>query len=291
MMADVIILGNGPAGISAAAYTARAGLSTIVIGRDKGALTRAGKIENYYGFATPISGEQLVQDGIDQASRLGAEMINDEIVGISYEDQFVLQSKTGEYRSAHVILATGASRRAPKIDGLPEFEGKGVSYCAVCDAFFYKKKSVAVLGDGEYALHEVMELLPVVGSVTLLTNGKEPNVSFPAEVSINKQEISSFHGDIILESVLFKDGSTLPINGVFIAVGVAGSSDFAKSLGAETEGIAIVVDENMQSSVPGLYAAGDCTGGMLQIVKAAYDGAKAAMSVIKQVRQARQSAL
>lgn len=284
-MADVIILGNGPAGISAAAYTARAGLSTIVIGRDKGALTKAGKIENYYGFSSPISGEQLVQDGIDQASRLGAEMINDEIVGISYEDQFVLQSKTGEYRAAHVILATGASRKAPRIDGLTAFEGKGVSYCAVCDAFFYKKKSVAVLGDGEYALHEAMELLPVVGSVTLLTDGKEPAVSFPPEVTINKEEISSFHGDIILDSVLFKDGSTLPINGVFIAVGVAGSSDFAKSLGAETVGTAIVVDENMQSSVPGLYAAGDCTGGMLQIVKAAYDGAKAAMSVIKQVRK------
>ncbi len=284
-MADVIILGNGPAGISAAAYTARAGLSTTVIGRDNGALTKAGEIENYYGFPTPVSGEQLVQNGVDQASRLGAEMITDEIVGISYDGQFTLQSKIGEYRAANVILATGASRKTPRIDGLREFEGKGVSYCAVCDAFFYKGKSVAVLGDGDYALHEAMELLPVVGSVTLLTNGKEPSVAFPKEILINNGAISSFHGDTVLNSVVFKDGSSLPASGVFIAVGVAGSSDFAKNLGAETEGTTIVVDENMQSSVPGLYAAGDCTGGMLQIVKAAYDGAKAAMSVIKQVRK------
>lgn len=284
-MADVIILGNGPAGISAATYAARAGLSTLVIGRDKGALTRAGKIENFYGFPTPISGEQLVQNGIDQASRLGAEMVTDEIVGISYDGQFILQSKTDEYRAANVVLATGASRKTPRIEGLPAFEGKGVSYCAVCDGFFYKKKSVAVLGDGEYALHETLELLPVVGSVTLLTNGKEPSAAFPAEVTINRTAISSFNGAIVLDSVLFEDGTTLSINGVFIAVGVAGSSDFAKSLGAETEGTAIVVDENMQSSIPGLYAAGDCTGGMLQIVKATYDGAKAAMSVIKKVRK------
>jgi len=284
MMADVIILGNGPAGISAATYAARAGLSTMVIGRDSGALTKAGEIENYYGFPSPVSGEQLVQNGIEQASRLGAEMISDEIVGITYDGQFTMQSKTNEYRASTVILATGASRRAPKIQGLREFEGKGVSYCAVCDAFFYRGKSVAVFGEGDYALHEAMELLPVVGSVALLTNGKEPSVEFPKEVTVYKNEISSFQGNTVLSSVVFKDGSNLPISGVFIAVGVAGSSDFAKNLGAETAGTTIVVDENMQCTIPGLYAAGDCTGGMLQIVKAAYDGAKAAMGVIKRIR-------
>lgn len=283
-MADVIILGNGPAGISAASYTARAGLNTMVIGRDMGALTKAGEIENYYGFPEPVSGQQLVQNGIDQAGRLGAEMISDEIVGISYDGEFAVQSKTNEYRASTVILATGASRRAPRIKGLSDYEGKGVSYCAVCDAFFYRGKSVAVLGEGDYALHEAMELLPVVGSVSLLTNGKEPTVEFPKEVTVYKNEIASFQGDTVLNSTVFKDGSTLPVKGVFIAVGVAGSSDFAKNLGAETAGTTIVVDENMQSSVPGLYAAGDCTGGMLQIVKAAYDGAKAAMGVIKRIR-------
>lgn len=183
-----------------------------------------------------------------------------------------------------MILATGASRKAPKIQGLREFEGKGVSYCAICDAFFYRKKAVAVFGDGEYALHEAMELLPIVGSVALLTNGKEPTVEFPKEITVYKNEIASFDGDPSLRSVSFKDGTALPVSGVFIAVGVAGSADFARKLGAEIDGTNIVVNDNMETSVPGLYAAGDCTGGLLQIVKAACDGAKASMSAIKRIR-------
>ena len=289
-MADVIILGNGPAGISAAAYTTRAGLNTMVIGRDGGSLLKAAKIENYYGFSAPISGEQLVQDGIDQAARLGAEIISDEVVGISYDGQFVVQCNQSEYKSPVVILATGSSRSTPKIDGLQKLEGHGVSYCAVCDAFFYRKKPVAVLGNGDYALHEAMELLPVVGSVTLLTNGKTLTAEIPEQIKVIKTEIASFTGENVLESVVFKDGSALAVNGVFIAIGVAGSSDLAKKLGAETKGTSIVVDDNMQSTIPGLYAAGDCTGGMLQVAKAVYDGAKAAASVIKQLRTSSKNA-
>jgi thioredoxin reductase (NADPH) len=285
MTADVIILGNGPAGISAASYTTRAGLNTLVIGRDGGALVKAEKIENYYGFAAPISGKQLLQEGLEQAARLGAKIITDEVVGISWDGSFTVQGKNTEYHSPVVILATGSSRNAPKIEGLQRLEGHGVSYCAVCDAFFYRGKDVAVVGNGEYALHEAKELLPVVGSVTLLTNGKEPVNGIPQEITVIKKEISSFQGENVLKGVVFKDGSVLECSGVFIASGVAGSSDLAKKLGAEVKGTSIVVDENMQSSIPGLYAAGDCTGGMLQIAKAVYEGAKAASSAIKYLRR------
>lgn len=284
MMADVIILGNGPAGISAAAYTVRAGLETMVIGRDSGALSKAGEIENYYGFAAPISGEQLVHNGIDQAVRLGVSIINDEVLGITYDGEYTVETKLETYKAPCVILATGASRKAPRIEGLSGFEGKGVSYCAVCDAFFYRGKSVAVLGSGDYALHEANELLPVVGSVTLLTNGREPSAQFPEQILVNKKEIAALRGDIVLESVAFRDGSTQPISGLFVAIGVASSTDFARTMGAETDGNRIVVDDRMQTSIPGLYAAGDCTGGMFQISKAVYDGAKAATSVIQYLR-------
>lgn len=284
-MSDVIILGNGPAGISAAAYTARAGLETLVIGRDSGSLSKAGEIENYYGFPEPISGEQLVRNGLNQAYRLGVSTIEDEVVGIQYDGGFTVQTKTEEYQAPIVILATGAARRAPAIEGLREFEGKGVSYCAVCDAFFYRGKHVAVLGDGNYALHEAQELLPVVGSVTVLTNGREPTAAFPPEIPVDKREIAALQGGKVLETVRFKDGSALPVSGVFVAQGVASSGDFARTLGAQTEGGRIVVDENMQTSIPGLYAAGDCTGGMLQISKAVYDGAKAATSAIQYYRK------
>ncbi|WP_444659172.1 NAD(P)/FAD-dependent oxidoreductase [Caproiciproducens sp. R2] len=283
-MADIIILGNGPAGISSAAYTARAGLDTMVIGRDSGALSKAGEIENYYGFPTPISGEQLVRNGIDQAERLGVSIVSDEVLGISYDGEFTVQSKQGAYKAPVVILATGASRKSPGIEGLSRFEGKGVSYCAVCDAFFYRGKAVAVLGDGDYALHEAAELLPVVGSVTVLTNGREPSAEFPEQIAVNKKEIEALRGDSVLESIAFRDGSTQPLSGLFIALGVASSADFARTMGAETENGRIVVNERMQTSIPGLYAAGDCTGGMYQISKAVYDGARAATSAIQYLR-------
>ena len=289
-MADVIILGNGPAGISAAAYTTRAGLKTTIIGRDGGSLLKAHQIENYYGFSEPVSGEQLVKSGLEQAARLGAEIESDEVVGITYDGDFVVQGKKQDYRCPVVILATGSTRSAPRIEGLKRLEGHGVSYCAVCDAFFYRGKSVAVLGDGDYALHEAMDLLPVVGSVTLLTNGKDPTVEFPPEITVDKREIAALEGEPVLSSVAFKDGTSLAVSGIFVAVGVAGSTDLARKLGAQTNGNYIVVNEDMQSNIPGFYAAGDCTGGMLQVAKAVYDGAKAAASVIKLVRSSSKKA-
>lgn len=286
-MSDVIIIGNGPAGISTALYTARAGFKTTIIGKDNGALNKAEKIENYYGFEQPISGSSLIADGISQAKRIGANVLSDEVVGISYNGKLVVQTKEKEYMADSVVIATGSSRSAPNIKGLKEFEGLGVSYCAVCDAFFYKGKDVAVLGSGEYAVHEALELLSTSKSVTLLTNGKSLNAIVPAGIGINLKEIESFQGDEILNKVLFKDGTSLDAAGVFVAVGVAGSSALAKKIGVETDGTKIVVDENMATPVPGLFAAGDCTGGMLQISKAVYDGAKAGTEVIKYLRKIR----
>ncbi|NLJ31210.1 MAG: NAD(P)/FAD-dependent oxidoreductase [Clostridiales bacterium] len=284
-MSDIIILGTGPAGISAAAYTTRAGLKTTVIGRDGGALLKAHQIENYYGFSQPVSGEELIRTGMEQARRLGAEIVNDEVVGIAYDGEFVASGISGTYRAPAMILATGASRGAPKLEGLRRLEGRGVSYCAVCDAFFYRGKHVAVLGNGEYALHEAMELLPVAGSVTLLTNGKEPSVEIPEEIKVVTQKLDRLEGDPVLTGVVLEDGGTVPVSGLFVAMGVAGSTDLARKLGAQTKGSAIVVDSSMQTNIPGLFAAGDCTGGMLQVAKAVYEGAQAAAGAIKLVRE------
>ena len=284
-MHDVIIIGTGPAGISAGIYTSRARLQTLVIGESGGALSKADKIENYYGFSTPVSGEKLIADGILQAQRVGAQILSDQVVNIGYEEGFTVKTNNNEYRGQSVIIATGSNRTAPKIEGFTRFEGQGISYCATCDAFFYKDKDVAVLGCCEYALHEAIELLPIVKSVTLLTNGVRAIPEIPKEVQIIESEIASFEGEETLCSVKFLDGSALNVAGVFVAIGVAGSSDLAKKLGAETEGLKIVVDENMATNIPGLYAAGDCTGGKMQIAKAVYQGAVAGMEVIKYIRK------
>ncbi len=285
-MGNVIIIGNGPAGISAALYTTRGGFDTTIIGKDKGALVKAAEIENYYGFEMPVSGQQLLDTGIAQAKRLGAHIINDEVVSISYSDKLEIITKSSTYKADCVIIATGTSRHLPPIKGLKEYEGAGVSYCAVCDAFFYKGKDVTVLGEGEYALHEAMELLPTSQSVTLLTNGKEPTADFPDSIIVIKDKIEAFKGDGALSEVLFKNGNSLKTAGVFIAVGIAGSTALAKKIGADINNNKIVVDENMQTTIPGLFAAGDCTGGLLQISKAVYEGAKAGTEVIKYLRKA-----
>jgi len=284
-MARVIIIGAGPAGISAALYTIRAGIPTTVFSSGDTALNKADKIENYYGFAEPISGSSLYQSGIEGARRLGVEFIQEQVVGIGLEDRFVVETTRNRYTADSVIIATGSQRPLPNIPNIRKFEGKGVSYCAVCDAFFYRGRDVAVLGSGEYALHEAMELLPVVRSVTLLTNGEQPKVEIPDQLQVKTQPIASIDGDDRVKGATFTDGSTLAFEGLFIAYGTAGSTALARKIGAIIENNRIQINDRCETNIPGLYAAGDCTGGLLQIAKAVYEGAKAGTEAVKYVRQ------
>lgn len=280
-MKNVIIIGTGPAGVSAALYVARAGINTTVIGEGIGALAKAKKIENYYGFAEPVSGQELSESGISQAKRIGAEIINAEVVGINYDGTFAVKTTQKEYHADAVIIATGSSRQMPNIKGFSEFEGHGISYCAVCDAFFYKGKDVAVLGCCEYALAEALELLQVVRSVTILTDGVESIPKIPPEIKVITKKIKELSGKTELNKVIFEDGKKLNISGLFVAIGVAGSAELAKKLGANVSKNIIAVDNKMATNIPGLFAAGDCTGGMLQIAKAVYQGAVAGTEAVK----------
>ncbi len=287
-MYDAVIVGSGPAGLSAALYTSRANLKTLVIGKDRGALEKAHRIENYFGMAEPVSGCELVENTMTQAKNLGTELAQDEIFHISWEGHFLLEGKEGSYEARSVLLATGSQRKSPKIEGLQELEGRGVSYCAVCDAFFYRGRDVAVLGNEEYALHELGELLPVVNSAVLLTNGLEIPQEVPEGVRVVETPIARIDGSVRVEGVAFADGTSLKAEGIFVALGSAGAVDLARKLGAITEGPNIRVGEQMETNIPGLYAAGDCTGGLLQISAAVGEGAKAAMSMISFVRKQKQ---
>ena len=282
---DVIIVGNGPAGLSAALYTSRANLRTLVIGKDQGALAKADRIENYFGLAEPISGCELVENTKIQAKNLGADLVTDEIFHISWNQDFTLEGREGSYRAKAVLLATGTSRKKADIEGLSRLEGHGVSYCAICDAFFYRGRKVAVLGNEEYAVHELAQLLPVAGSAALLTDGNELKAEVPEGVQVITKKIRSVDGEEAVTGVTFADGERLPADGLFVALGSAGAVDLARKVGALTDGRSIQVDETMATNVPGLFAAGDCTGGLLQISTAVGEGAKAAMSMIKYVRR------
>ena len=284
-MPNIVIIGSGPAGVSAALYAVRAGVDTTILTKGPGALDRAEKIENYYGFAEPISGAELERRSIENAKRLGVQFVTAEAVGLTWTDRLTVETLAGDYPADAVILATGASRAVPRIPGLAGLEGHGVSFCAACDAFFYRGKDVAVLGSGEYALHEVQALLPVAGSVSLLTNGAPLTAQFPPEVKVYSQKVDAILGEKVVTGVQLSGGETLAVSGVFVALGVAGSTALARKIGAAVDGSRIVVDAAMQTTVPGLYAAGDCTGGLLQVAKAVYEGALAGTEAAKALRK------
>lgn len=321
MIYDSIIVGKGPAGIQAALYMKRANLNILVIGKDGGSLEKAEKIENFYGQETALSGEELINKGISQIEKLGAQVITDEVVGIelsfaesttkngienqeNQENKENMESKLDEYNEANnkiifkvktvkneytsktIIMATGTNRKAPLIKGIKELEGRGVSYCAVCDGFFYKDKNVAVIGNGNYAISEVEALLPITNKITILTNGKDEVLVRNKNVECNTKKISAVTGEKKVEKIIFKDNTVMNVSGIFIAEGIATSLDLAKKIGAEIEGDKLVVDNNtMQTSIPGIYAAGDCTGEIYQISKAVYEGMKAGLAVIKYLKE------
>ena len=281
-MKKAVIIGSGPAGVSAALYIKRAGnYDVTVISGGVGALAKAEKIENYYGLAEPVSGSELHQSGIEGAKRLGVEFIYEQVTSLSFDDNFrpVIGTDKNEYTADSLLIATGSSRKSAKINGIKDFEGKGVSYCAVCDAFFYRNKDVCVVGDGEYASHEASVLTATSKSVTILTDGKEFSAALPQGVELNTKKISAIEGSTTVEKVVFDDGTELNTAGIFVAIGVAGSTDLARKVGIELDGNKIIVDGNMSTNIPGVYSAGDCTGGLLQVAKAVYDGARAGLAM------------
>ena len=282
-MYDVIVIGSGPAGISASIYLKRAQKNICIITDGNSALKKANEIENYYGVET-ISGEELYDIGIKQAKKLEIPIEKDEVTNISFEENFIVRTVNNEYQAKYVIIATGTNRVAPKVKGLKEFEGKGISYCAICDGFFYKDKDVAVVGSGNYAIHEAETLKPIAKSVTILTNGQKiiENRS-TSDFEVDETPIREFRGENVIKEIEFDNNSSKKIEGVFIAVGTASSIDLARKIGAVIKGNNIVTNENMQTTVRKLYACGDCTGGLLQVNKAVYEGAIAALDIIKKL--------
>lgn len=284
-MEQIIIVGAGPAGISAALYVKRGNLDPLVIDNGIGALEKAEKIENYYGLPEPVTGKQLYENGLAQAKALGIRILEAQVLGIEGFDTFEIKTTAGDYEAVSVILATGSRRKAPAIPGLKEYEGKGVSYCAICDAFFYRGKEVAILGHGDYALHEAEILSHTASKVTILTDGREPEFSGEAGFEVVTQKIAAIEGDGVVGSIKLEDGTQISAAGVFVAFGSAGSSDIARQMGAElTDKGHIKVNEDMESTIPGLYAAGDCTGGLLQVAKAVHEGAVAGLAASKYAR-------
>ncbi|MHB1484771.1 MAG: NAD(P)/FAD-dependent oxidoreductase [Saccharofermentanales bacterium] len=290
MSYDMIVIGKGPAGISAAIYGARANKKVLVIAKDSGWLANTDLVENYYGFEQPVDAKDLLAAGIRQATRLGVAFDESEVVSIDKIEDFEITTTTGSHKSKTLIIATGLPRKISAIKNLKEFEGRGVGYCVTCDGFFYRGKVVGVVGNSDYSYNEATELLAFTKNITIYTSGRNfegkiyKAAQFDPNIKLDLRKISSVEGSDKIEKIVFEDGSETLIDGLFIAEGTASALDLSYKLGIANNGKTISTERDQSTNIPGLFAAGDCTGGILQVSVAVGEGATAGLSAIKYLR-------
>ncbi len=269
---DSIIIGAGPAGISAAIYLKRYNLTPLVIHNGVGALENA-TIENYYGIKS-ISGKDLFALGIMQAKELEIDVVEEEVTAIDPYDSMKVTTTKNTYNAKTIVIATGKSRQKLLIKGAQKFLGNGISMCATCDGFFFRNKKIGIIGSGAYMEAEIEVLKRFTKDITVFTNGNNSNIE-----NAVLDKITEVYGNSKFEGIK-TDTNTYPLDGLFVAIGTANALDFANHIGIEIDSNSnIVVDKNYMTNIKGVFAAGDVVGGLLQVVKAASDGAMTALAI------------
>ncbi|MEW6675044.1 MAG: FAD-dependent oxidoreductase [Nitrospirota bacterium] len=297
---DVIIIGGGPAGLTAAQYASRARLKTVVLDKSStaGALAYSSKIENYPGLTKPVSGKELLDIFRNQAISFGAEYVETQVVGVNLSGdvkEVITMERT--YTGKAVIIATGSMGRKPSIKGETEFLGKGVSYCATCDAAFFKGRTVCVIGNSEEAVKEAGVLTRFAETVYLISPtpklkvADHPALNAPNLKVLSGYSVTAIEGSDIVEKIRMIDSehkeSELELSGVFIYLhGRKPITDFLNGVIKTTEDGCIDVNRMMETSTSGVFAAGDvtCTE-VRQVVIAASHGCIAALSAEKYISQ------
>ncbi len=295
---DVIIIGGGPGGLSAAQYTSRAKLKTVVLDKSAtaGALAYTSHIENYPGLASPVSGRELLDIFRRQALNFGTEYVEAQVIGVKLDSDikevFTMEKS---YRGKAVIIATGSMGRKPAIRGEAEFLGRGVSYCAVCDAAFFKGKVVCVIGNSEEAVKEAGYLTRFAETVYLISPTAKLKVESHAALEtdnlkfIPESSVVSIDGNETVEKIRLigpdKKEKEIPLSGVFVYIhGSRPIVDFLYGAIELKETECIETNRMMETSTPGVFAAGDvtCTE-VRQVVIAAANGCLAALSAEKYI--------
>lgn len=277
-MYDVVIIGQGPAGISCAIYLKRYNINPLVIAKDLGTLEIDTTIENYYGIQS-IKGRDLINNGIKQAKELGIEIINEEVLDIVSYPSLEVITKNNKYQAKSIFLALGKSKEKVFIKGLKEFEGKGVSYCATCDGFFYRNKKIGIIGSGDYMLLE-LEVLKNLSKDIYVFSDKEMAIE---GVNVINEELVEVYGEDVLKGVKTTKND-YELDALFVALGSQTGLTFAKHLGLFLDDKNNIVVNNYMTNIDGIFAGGDVIGGLPQIVKAASDGANAALEIKKYLK-------
>lgn len=302
-MYDLIIVGAGPAGLAASIYASRYKLNHIVIGKEIGGLVNeAHEIGNYPGFPS-ISGTELMQKFVDHARSLGAEIVSDEVVHIHrLDDRFEVETRSGnKYEAKTLIIATGLERRKLNIPGEKEFVGRGVSYCAACDAFFFKDKAVCVIGGSDSAAMAALALAQFAKKVYIIYRRSELRCEPVWKERIEKNEkIEVIYNTNVVEIIgkdrvegvrlnnPYQGSEILNVDGVFIEIGFTPGTSLVSEIGVDiNENGYIKIEQNCSTNVPGVFAAGDITSGsagLRQIVTAVAEGAISAYSAFRYLK-------
>lgn len=296
-MYDIIVIGAGPAGLTAAIYARRAGKSVLVLEKDTfgGQMTFSPKLENYPGFET-ISGNELAQKMLEQALALGAEIDMDTVVDVTDGETKTVHGEMNTYEAKSVIIAAGARHRRLRLPREEEFIGNGISFCAVCDGAFYQGQHIALIGGGNTALQEAVLLSELCSKVTIVQNlafltGEQKLVdTLAARENVEylySTVVSGYEGDDTLRAVLLHNTETnmdsrLEIDGLFLAIGTEPENDPYKNLAELNDFGYIVSDEGCRTATEGVFVAGDCrTKAYRQIATAIADGATAALNACR----------
>ena len=305
---DILIIGAGPAGLTAAIYSAWLGLKTVVLdsGIVGGRAWLSPKIENFPGFEEGIKGSELVEKMNRQALRFGAEIVtSQEVVGMDIlGDEKQVQTRKQSYLAKAVIVATGTQRRKLQVAGEADFLGRGVSYCAVCDGPFFRKRSVAVVGNSEEAAIEALNLSEIAEHVLVVSHEGDLKVegtllerlTGKSNIEILNGKVTAINGTQIVNAIKVLDQKTQAesekqVKGVFIALGSVPLTAIVKNAGVTVDkNGCLQVDRQQKTNIEGVYAAGDCTCGGMQVVTAAGEGAMAAMRASAYVRKIKSGA-
>ncbi len=296
-MTDVLIIGSGPAGMSAAIYAKRANLNVLIVEKEyegTGQMAESSRIDNYPGFYG-INGYELGEKIREHAEALGIKFLEAEVTGIQKtEESFDITLESGEVQSSKTVIYTaGAAHRKLAVPGSEKFENRGISYCASCDGAFYHGKDVAVIGGGNSALDDALLLSEICNKVYLIHRRAEfrGDASTLAKLEqkenveiIRNAKVQEITGNGKAEILLLDTGTALNIQGVFVAIGMIPQTEAVKSLVALDESGYIKAGEDGVTSVPGFFVAGDVrTKELRQIITAAADGANAANSAIQYI--------
>jgi thioredoxin reductase (NADPH) len=291
---DVIIIGGGPAGLTAGLYTSRANLNSLLIekGLVGGQISTAEKVDNYPGFPDGIDGFELTDLMHRQATKYGLKTIIAEVADVEpQKKQIVIKTTEGDYTARALIVASGSDRQKLGIPGEKEFTGKGVAYCATCDAAFFRDVPVVVVGGGNAAITEALHLTKFASKVTIIHRRdklrasavlqekafSEPKIGFIWDSVVEEIEGEDTVKRIKLRQVKTDEKSTMEIAGVFVAVGLKPNTDYLKGILRMDAGGHVITDDKMESNVPGIFAAGDARhNSARQAITAAGDGATAA---------------